>query len=495
MATIVERDREEEVGEVKKYDMHVSLRYLELTKRKLELTRLPREVTVAKDQKWDYGVPKGVLEPLVDFWLQDYDWRAQEALLNVSLPQFRVRITVDQDLPTSPAPDVRAKIPPLRMHFVHKRCAIDNAIPLLYCHGWPGSFIEVSKMIDPLTQPVEAPGGGEMQAFHVVAPSIPGFGFSDAVMDEGFGPRGTADVFDALMQELGYEWYVVHGVGWGMKVARALALQHPSRCLAVHTVSPELREPSTPRTFGVWLKYKIARLTNGRIRPLSFGFVPSDFDAHRSKDKDVNQRLPDDDVIHPHTARPQTSSYALCDSPVALLSCIIDAIYLTSGVRILGPDDTPTQATPAWTYTDIVNWTMMQWLPGPEAALRWLRQARKESEEHLWNRSCNVPMGVSTYRQKSTEGEAPAAGGKKDAPTASRQPAWTADIPNLQWTKRREGETTGRDIPAWEKPDDVVLDLRECFGDLARRGILEVPSDDDRAFDDSVELENVHGRV
>jgi pimeloyl-ACP methyl ester carboxylesterase len=163
-------------------------------------------------RKWAYGTPKKVLEPLIDFWLEHYDWRAQETILNQVLPQFRTTVSP----PNSE---------PLRVHFVHKRSTNENAIPLLFCHGWPGSFLEVSKIISVLTEAPStdsgtAPGpdlsgaaAGQI-AFHVVAPSIPGFGFSDASTDGNFGLRATSDVFDALMKQLGYSEYVAHGSDW-----------------------------------------------------------------------------------------------------------------------------------------------------------------------------------------------------------------------------------------------------------------------------------------
>jgi len=177
----------------------VSSRYLALTRSKLDLTRLPREVALPPPQRWAHGTPKSVLEPLLDYWLETYDWRTTESTLNASLPQFRTHITI----PPSP---------PLRIHFVHKRSVHANAIPLLVCHSWPGSFIEVQRMIEMLADPG---GEGVQQAFHVVAPSIPGFGFSDASGLVGFGGGGAAGVFDGVMGRLGYGGgYVVHGVGW-----------------------------------------------------------------------------------------------------------------------------------------------------------------------------------------------------------------------------------------------------------------------------------------
>ena len=138
--------------------------------------------------------------------LETYDWRAAESRFNSLLPQFRTTIRT-----TSPTGTQS-----LRVHFVHKRSTRPGAIPLLLAHTWPSSFIEVQRIINALTEPPYVPdmGGAVPQAFHVVAPSIPGFGFSDASMQEGFGLEGTAEVFWELMGRLGYSEFVAHGTGW-----------------------------------------------------------------------------------------------------------------------------------------------------------------------------------------------------------------------------------------------------------------------------------------
>jgi pimeloyl-ACP methyl ester carboxylesterase len=209
--------------------VQVSARYLDLTKKKLELTRLPREAPPPNNEKWRYGTPKSFLEPLIDFWyvlshhlivlksaddhirLEQYDWRAQETSLNIRLPQYRTTITLSNSSPSDETTNS------FRIHFVHKRCQNRSAIPLLVCHGWPGSFTEVSKIIDALTEPdftALPPGAKVPLGFHVVAPSIPGFGFSDASNEEGFGLEETAQVFNALMKQLGYDQYIAHGSEW-----------------------------------------------------------------------------------------------------------------------------------------------------------------------------------------------------------------------------------------------------------------------------------------
>jgi pimeloyl-ACP methyl ester carboxylesterase len=141
--------------------------------------------------------------------LDGYDWRAAEAQFNTSLPQFRTTVSIPSATDDSASHS-------LRIHFVHKRSKHANAIPLLVCHSWPSSFIEVQRIIDALTDPHSLPsfGEGAQQAFHVIAPSIPGFGFSDASSCLDFGLKETAAMFDRLMGKLGYEHYVAHGAGW-----------------------------------------------------------------------------------------------------------------------------------------------------------------------------------------------------------------------------------------------------------------------------------------
>lgn len=178
------------------YRMHVSQKYLDLTKQKLELTRLPREPQLAHQQ--DSGISKAHLEQLVDHWTDQYSWRAQERFFNDTLPQYRMNINGT------------------RVHFVHRRSTSANAIPLLFIHGWPESFIAVCSMIDALCDPPRTPprGDEDAPAFHVVVPSIPGFGFSDQVQEDGNNLVITAVIFNALMNSLGYDRYVIHGSGW-----------------------------------------------------------------------------------------------------------------------------------------------------------------------------------------------------------------------------------------------------------------------------------------
>ncbi|KZM28679.1 hypothetical protein ST47_g174 [Ascochyta rabiei] len=255
---------QEDVDAIVPYSMHVSSRYLALTKQKLELTRLPREnETLGPAEQWALGTPKSVLEPLLDHWLETYDWRAEEDAFNSTLPQFRTRVSLS---PGARGGDQK----PARTHFVHKRSAHASAVPLLYCHSWPGSFVEVQRIIDQLASPE---GEGEL-AFHVVCPSIPGFGFSDASEDPQFGVHGAAEVFAGLMRRLGYERWVVCGSGWGFEICRALAIREPKRCLAVHTCNPQFNAPTVKDQPLLWVKWHLARLTKAKYLPSDELWIP-----------------------------------------------------------------------------------------------------------------------------------------------------------------------------------------------------------------------------
>jgi hypothetical protein len=227
------------------YRIQVSQRYLDLTRQKLGLARLPRERRLLYGNlSLDSGISKSELERLIDHWIEKYDWKAEESIINDTLQQFRTTVLGQ------------------RLHFVWRRSTTPQAIPLLFVHGWPESFLTVAPVIDALCEPTVSPSTGQQDgpSFHVVAPTIPGFGFSDEVADEGNNFWSTAEIFDALMKRLGYSRYIIHGSGWwdtispgrqnrmlmnvrGFKIARAISLRHPESCMAVHTVNPGMPLP------------------------------------------------------------------------------------------------------------------------------------------------------------------------------------------------------------------------------------------------------------
>ncbi|KAH7135060.1 Alpha/Beta hydrolase protein [Dendryphion nanum] len=498
-----------ELEAVQPYSMHVSSKYLELTNKKLQLTRLPREIELPDEKRWDYGTPKSVLEPLLDFWLEKYDWRTQEQLFNTTLPQFRT--TVKSPPPSTDAAGTSSS---LRIHFVHKRSTHKDAIPLLFCHTWPASFIEVHKIIDALTEPQSLPGydSGAQVAFHVVAPSIPGFGFSDSSSHYDFGARQTADAFHQVMETLGYTTYVSHGTGWGFNVCRALALGYPQSCMAVHTANPSFAEPTMRRTPAAWMKYQVARWTRGKISSLNFGYLPAEVEASEYTEQGSVQKtqltgthkeLGIPTLASLHAQRPQTLAFSLCDSPIGLLASLLDSVHTrdSSGASLparaqspfLSPSELEMQEVQeirharssrheseikaqsyTWTPTELLNWTMLQWLPGPEASLRWLRCASVEASttSAFSTAYCEVPLGISSFRG----GDGGSTSDNRNSSSKRRRAAhtplmWGSAVWNLVWTKRHQHRASIS--AAWEAADLLVVDMREYFGSVVLASFKE----------------------
>ncbi|KAI9850951.1 MAG: hypothetical protein M1838_004736 [Thelocarpon superellum] len=239
------------------------------------------------------------------------------------------------------------------------------AIPLLFCHGLPGGIVEASKIIDLLTEPSEE----GMQAFHVVVPSVPGCGFSDHFKLEDPGMGEVARVFDTLMSTLGYEHYVAHGSDWGFGVCRMLATHHSSTCLAVHTTTPipYLERPSFTWRLWNYLGFLIARFTRANVPGLRFGYHHSDFLPRTPRRP--NLQSPGGSISgRGFSPGPQALAYGMCDSPVGLLAWIRHAQYER------------TKMVEAFSSAETIDFTMMSWLPGPEAPLRFMYGAPTTSE-------------------------------------------------------------------------------------------------------------------
>ena len=200
---------------IRPFQVNVPEAELTELRRRINSTRWPDRETVTDESQ---GVPLATIQELARYWATDYDWRKIEAKLNV-VPQF---IT---------------EIDGLDIHFIHVRSKHENALPLIVTHGWPGSVIEQLKIIDPLTNPT-AHGGSASDAFHLVIPSLPGFGFSARPTTAGWGAERTARAWVALMQRLGYTQFVAQGGDLGAGVCTAMAKQAPPELLAIHTNFP-----------------------------------------------------------------------------------------------------------------------------------------------------------------------------------------------------------------------------------------------------------------
>ena len=196
---------------IRPFEITVPDAVLDDLKLRLEQTRLPDQLDGVG---WDYGTELDYLTDLITYWREEFDWRAQEQQLN-QFDQFKTRID-DLDI-----------------HFIHQRSPEADAIPMIITHGWPGSIAEFTKIIGPLTDPV-AHGGAAEDAFHVVAPSMPGYGFSDKPRSRGVGPEQIAEVNAALMARLGYEKYGIQGGDWGSIVSSRHAFNHPEAAIGLH---------------------------------------------------------------------------------------------------------------------------------------------------------------------------------------------------------------------------------------------------------------------
>lgn len=232
---------------------------------------------------WDTGVPVAYLRELVTYWGQTYDWRAHEAQLN-DMPQFTTML--DGQL----------------IHFVHVRSETPGALPLLLTHGWPGSFVEFLDVIGPLTDPV-AHGRDPGDAFHLVIPTLPGFGFSGPVSEAGWDTTRIARAWAVLMQRLGYDRYGVQGGDIGAAVSPEVARLHPDRVVGVHlngNVGTALHGPDEAE------KASLTDLERDRVARTE-AFVDEEFG-----------------YIAIQGTRPQTLAAGLTDSPARQLAWVLD---------------------------------------------------------------------------------------------------------------------------------------------------------------------------
>ena len=254
-------------------------------RRRIQATRWPDKETVGD---WSQGVPLAKLRRLVEYWGTLYDWRKVEATLN-SLPQF---IT---------------DIDGLDIQFAHIRSAHEDAMPMLMTHGWPGSIIELLKVIEPLTDP-PAHGGAAENAFHLVLPTLPGYGYSSKPTSIGWNPARIASAFHTLMLRLGYPRYVSQGGDWGAIISEVLALQSPAGLLGIHVNMPGTVPPDVLR-----------HLRN-------FDPAPAELSDR--------EKIAYDRLLHFYrdgfgyaammNQSPQTIGYALADSPAAMAGYYYD---------------------------------------------------------------------------------------------------------------------------------------------------------------------------
>ena len=354
--------------------------------RRITATRWPERETV---EGWSQGVPLGYLQHLCTYWARDFDWRATEARLN-RLAQFVT--TIDG----------------LDVHFLHLRSPRADAMPLIMTHGWPGSFLEFERTLAPLTDP-SAP---DAPAFHVVVPSLPGYGFSGRPAASGWDVHQIARAWAELMTRLGYDRFLAAGSDWGTSVSTSLALQRPERLLGIHLVPP-LAPPGRDA----------ADLT----------------DAERLALADLDERnRTGSGYSAVHGTRPQTIGYSLLDSPVGLCAWIVEKIW--------GWSDHDGDLDQVLTPAQVLDNDSLYWLTGTGASsARLYRESIAEVTGGFTAATPDpvaVPAGCSIF--------------PKEVPRISRRWASRRFTNIVHWNE----PARGGHFAAWEQPEIFVAEVR-----------------------------------
>jgi len=377
-------------------DMLVELR------RRIDATRWPTKEPVSDRSQ---GVQLATMQALVRYWVGDYDWRRCEAKLN-ALPQFKTEIDgVD-------------------VHFIHVKSPHPNALPLIMTHGWPGSIVEMVDSVGPLTDP-PAHGGRAQEAFDLVLPSVPGYGFSAEPTETGWDLGRIGRAWAELMRRLGYTRYVAQGGDVGAGVTDAMGRQAPEGLVGIHTnlLAPALGAPQSTDT-------DEERAAAGQL---------AEFTATGNG------------YFVEQATRPQTIGYALLDSPVALAAWMIDhdtdAYYKIAGAFVDG------KPSGNLTRDHILDNVTLYWLTGTGASAArsyWdsYGVADAKTAAALAAKPVTVPVGYTTF-----PGE------------LFRAPrSWVEHIyPTLTYFHEAE---RGGHFAAWEEPELFATELREAFGSL-----------------------------
>ncbi len=308
---------------------------------RLARARFPEQIP---DADWDYGTELGYLQSLVEYWRDRYDWRAREARMN-AFPQFTTEIDGTN------------------VHFLHVRSPVEDALPLVLTHGWPGSFVEFLDVIGPLTDPV-AHGGDAADAFHVVVPSLPGYAFSGPTCERGWHVGRVARAWAVLMAALGYDRYVAQGGDWGSMVTSQLGLADPAHCAAIHLNM----FPPIPMT---------EDHTEGEQAVLA---RMAEYNEH------------DSGYFKEQSTKPQTIGYALDDSPVGLAAWIVEKFRTWS--------DCDGDVERSFTKDQLLDNLMVYWVTGTaHSAARMYYEfdkGLKDGSIDLFSR-VEVPVGYTRY--------------------------------------------------------------------------------------------------
>jgi pimeloyl-ACP methyl ester carboxylesterase len=401
----------ETTSDIRPFQVDIPDEALDDLRRRVAATNWPERETVADQSQ---GVPLAMIQQLARYWMTDYDWRTCEGRLN-ALPQF---IT---------------EIDGLDIHFLHVRSQHEDALPLIINHGWPGSIIEQLKLIEPLTDPT-AHGGTAEDAFHLVIPSMPGYGFSGKPTGTGWGPERMARAWAELMSRLGYRGYVAQGGDWGAFVVDQLGLQAPEGLQAIHTNMPATVPADVDK----------ASLAGD---PPPSGLSAEERRAYEQLLRTYGQV----EYARYMAARPQTL-YGIADSPVGLAAWLLDHNDADGqpAAAVTAALDRTTSATGELTRDELLDNITLYWLTntGVSASrLYW------EYKGGFFNaKGVAIPVAVTVFP-----------GEQYQAPRTWTERAY----PNLIYYNQVD---KGGHFAAWEQPQLFASELRAAFRSLRPRG-------------------------
>ena len=360
-------------------------------KRRLSNVRWP---SVEPVSDWSQGIPLSYMKEICDYWLNSYDWRRWELRLN-QWPQFKTAIDgVD-------------------IHFIHARSPHEDALPMIMTHGWPGSIVEFHKVIDPLINPT-AHGGNAEDAFHIVCPSLPGFGFSGKPAGIGWGALKIGRTWGELMARLGYSRYVAQGGDWGSVVTHSMGLTEIEHCAAIHTNMP-LALPTPDNIHKLTEQERAALATMDNYYKNEFGYAKQ------------------------QGTRPQTLGYGLSDSPVGQAAWILEKFqaWMDCG------EEEQQHPENCLSKDELLDNVMMYWLSNAgvsSARLYW-----EKSSESIASDPITIPVGCSIF--------------PKEIMRTSRRYAEKRYTQLIYWNELDKGGH----FAALEQPDLFVSEIRACF--------------------------------
>ena len=384
------------------FTIHVDDAVLDDLAHRLDRTRWPGE---SPGEAWTFGIPVELAQRAVRYWRESYDWRAREAAMN-AWPNFRTEAAGEQ------------------VHFLHVRSPHEGAVPIVLTHGWPGSFVEFLDVLGPLSDP-PAHGGDAADAFHVVVPSMPGYGFSGPTRTPGVDSRRVADAVAEVMAQLGYDRYIAQGGDWGAIVTRHLAEHHADRLLGAHFnmlfAFPDADDPDP-----------MAGVTEAEMAALG----------------EMGTRMADGTgYMAIQSTKPQTLSFGLTDSPAGLGAWILEKFHVWSDLR-----DGDVVETFGWDR--LLDNLMAYWVTGTAgSAARLYAESRLAgtAADQPWTGRVDVPTGYAAHPYELLQ-----------VPRAWAEKRYRI----VHWSEMDKGGH----FAAFERPGPFVDDLRAFRRTLAELG-------------------------